>query len=527
MKRYLFPICLIALTIFALNKICAQKNSMPAGDQTPGGAPLDITYRPPSGKPVTVTAEDNLQAVLNAAKPGEVIELQAGAVFVGNFILPVKNGSEFIYIRTSTPDSLFPPPGTRVTPSNSNLMPKIITPNGDGALKTAPGAHHYRLIGIEFGVAPDLSNNGIVLLGDGSSGQSSVELVPNNIIIDRCYIHGNDSGQIRRGIALNSASTAIIDSYISNCHGTGMDTQAICGWNGPGPFKIINNYLEGAGENIMFGGGDPKITGLIPSDIEFRRNHCFKPLSWKKDDPNFLGRQWTVKNLFELKNAQRVLIDGNIFENNWADGQNGFAILFTPRNQDGGASWTVVRDVVFTNNIVRNTASAINIMGCDNNYSSQQTQRIRIANNLFEDVGGSRWGGGGRFLQVLDGAAQVVVENNTIFNTSNLITAEGKPNTGFVYRNNISYHNEYGVTGTGTGVGNSTLTKYFPGAVFEKNILVGGKADIYPANNQFPHSPDEVGFTDPVRKNYRLDAKSRYKSIGADIDKIETAIKGR
>src|SRR6185369_2367522 len=97
-----------------------------------------------------------------------VIELQAGAVFVGNFILPVKSGSEFIYIRTSTPDSKFPPAGTRVTPANSNLMPKIITTNADGAIKTAPGAHHYRLIGIEFGVAPDLgNNNGIVLLGDG------------------------------------------------------------------------------------------------------------------------------------------------------------------------------------------------------------------------------------------------------------------------------------------------------------------------------------------------------------------------
>ena len=58
----------------------------------------------------------------------------------------------------------------------------------------------------------------------------------------------------------------------------------------------------------MFGGSDPVISGVIPSDIEFRRNHFFKPTSWKG--------KWMIKNLIEIKSAQRVLIEGNIFENN-------------------------------------------------------------------------------------------------------------------------------------------------------------------------------------------------------------------
>ena len=45
--------------------------------------------------------------------------------------------------------------------------------------------------------------------------------------------------------------------------------------------KIINNYFEGTGENILFGGADPRIDGLVPSDIEIRRNHFTKPTSWK------------------------------------------------------------------------------------------------------------------------------------------------------------------------------------------------------------------------------------------------------
>ena len=39
-----------------------------------------------------------------------------------------------------------------------------------------------------------------------------------------------------------------------------------------------------------------------PSDIEVSGNHFFKPLTWKVDDPSYLGTPWTVKNIFELKN---------------------------------------------------------------------------------------------------------------------------------------------------------------------------------------------------------------------------------
>ena len=46
----------------------------------------------------------------------------------------------------------------------------------------------------------------------------------------------------------------------------------------------------------------------------------------------------------------RLLEDGNVFERNWTDAQNGFAILMTVRNQDGGAPWSVVEDVTFSRN---------------------------------------------------------------------------------------------------------------------------------------------------------------------------------
>ena len=174
---------------------------------------------------------------------------------------------------------------------------------------------------------------------------------------------------------------------------------------GPGPFRIANNHLEAAGENVMFGGADPLIADLVPADIEIVGNHFAKPLRWKEDDSRYEGVAWSVKNLFELKNARRVLVEGNVLEYNWPHAQNGFAILFTVRNQDGRAPWSVVEDVTFRDNMVRHVGGGINILGHDDIHPSRRTSRIAIVDNVFADVGGS-WGHG-RLFQLLDGTDAV------------------------------------------------------------------------------------------------------------------------
>ena len=247
---------------------------------------LDTTYSPPTrGRLLSVGAGGDLQAALHASRPGDVIELQAGAIFTGNFILPKKPGADWIYIRSSA-HALLPRPGTRVLPSHASLMPKIDSRSRAPAIRTAAGAHHYRFVGIEVTArgatrsTGPYSDNNVVYL-EAEDGQTSLSQVPTDIVFDRCYVHGTATGSVRRGIAMNGARIAVVDSYLADFHEVGADSQAISGWNGPGPFKIVNNYLEGAGENLMFGGADPAIPDLVPSDIEIRRNHLFKPLSWK------------------------------------------------------------------------------------------------------------------------------------------------------------------------------------------------------------------------------------------------------
>ncbi len=230
---------------------------------------------------IYVAAGGNLQQGLDSAQPGDTILLQEGAEFVGNFVLPVKTGVGWITLRTSAPDSVLPPAGVRIRPADAPLLARLRSPTLDrAALRTAPGAHHWQIRYLEFAANP-WGQSDIIQLGDGSSIQNTLELVPHDFILSHLYIHGDPAIGQKRGIALNAAFVTIADSYIADCKGVGQDTQAIGGWNGPGPYTIENNYLEGAGENVMFGGADPAIPGLVADGITFRRNYVSRPMSWR------------------------------------------------------------------------------------------------------------------------------------------------------------------------------------------------------------------------------------------------------
>ncbi|MDX2029587.1 MAG: BACON domain-containing carbohydrate-binding protein, partial [Blastocatellia bacterium] len=492
---------------------------------------VDTTPVPSSGQRIEVPAGGDFQAALDQAQPGDEITLQAGASYIGNFILPVKTGSGWITIRTSAPDSSLPGADMRITPAYANVLPRILTPNVEPAIEARDGAHHYRFVGVEIAAAETAAFvYNLVLLGEK---ETTLAQVPHDLIFDRVYIHGAPAFTLRRGIALNSASTAIINSYIADCHEVGVDSQAIGGWNGPGPFKIVNNYLEGAGENFILGGSDPVIPNLVPSDVEFRRNHCYKPLSWRIDDPSYAGTPWGVKNLFELKNAQRLLIDGNLFEHNWTMAQNGIAILFTVRNQDGTAPWSVVQDVTFTNNIVRQVAGGINLLGLDNNNPSLATRRIRIANNLLAEVDGQKWNGAGIAFQFVASPGDLTIENNTILHSGNIIAAGDTPTEPLIFRNNLFPHNEFGIKGDERDSGNATIRTYLPGALVRRNVMAAGPAASYPADNFFPAALADVMFQDFAGGNYRLAMTSPYhnagtngKDVGADFDLLDAAQNG-
>ena len=537
-----------------------------------------------------VAAGSSLQQALNAAQPGDTILLQEGAEFAGNFVLPVKSGDGWITLRSSAPDSVLPPDGVRIRPGDAPLLARLrSTTAGIPALRTAAGAHHWQIRYLEFAANP-WGQGDIIQLGDGSTAQNSLSLVPHDIILSHLYVHGDSAVGQKRGIALNAASVSIVDSHISDCKGVGQDTQAIAGWNGPGPFTIENNYLEGAGENVMFGGADPAIPNLVPDGITFRRNYISRPMSWRNPIiatpqnltgavdgggslsvgsyayrviarrlvnqstmgrstasvevvvnasadgsavrltwgavpgateyrvygrtsaaqsmywrvtmtefvdtgapgtveavPTSAGTVWTVKNLFELKNARNVVVEDNVFENHWKEAQPGWSIVLTPRNSGGGCAWCIVENLRFEWNLVRNVSGGVNILGYDSGNPSRQANNLAFRHNLFRAVtttlGGSAW-----FMQLGDEPRDIVIEHNTIdANGSAMTYVYGGSSTdprevyGFQMTANAARHNSYGINGAYFSYGNGILTNYFPGAIFLANYLAGGSASRYPA----------------------------------------------
>jgi hypothetical protein len=455
-----------------------------------------------------VPADGSLQKALDEARGGDWIVLEPRATYRGPFRLPRKTGDQWIVIASAAAN--LPRAGQRVNPSHGDLMPKLVSSSGP-IFHTEAGAHHYRFVGLHLAPTEGSELRTLVQLG---SGETTEEALPHHFIFDRSYLRGDPLRGTRRGIEMNSRATAVVDSYLADFKHRRDDSQAVVAWNGAGPFKLANSYLEAAGENVMFGGGDPTVPNLVPSDIEIVGNHLAKPLRWKADQRGFEGVEWAVKNLLEIKNGRRARIDGNLFEYNWPQAQNGFAILLTVRNQDGSAPWSTIEDITFVNNLVRHVGSGFNILGRDDNHSSEQLKRVVIRNNVFADVGG-RWGEG-RLFQFLNGTHGVSIDHNTACQTGGIVFADSQPHTGFVFQNNIIPHNMYGISGSGTGVGQATLNRYFPNASVRRNVIVGGNADKYPKDNFFPSTLAEVGLEAPCVATAPPRLAPRYRRAGTD-----------
>jgi hypothetical protein len=470
---------------------------------------------------ITVAAGGDLQAALNAAAPGDTILLPAGAVFTGNFTLPAKGGSAFITIRSATPDSSLPAAGTRITPAYAGLLPKIQSDHNGAAFHTAPGATYWRLLFVEILPSEANSSANLIELGGADITQTSLSQVPQHLVIDRSYIHGVDAWDQRRGIALNSGDTQIINSYISNIKGVNQDTQAVAGWNGPGPYLLENNYLEAAAENVLFGGADPLIPSLVPSNITIRRNLVSKPLAWQTSS-------YTLKNLIELKNAENVTIEGNTIENNWAAGQQGYSIVLTPRNQDGTAPWSVVQNVTVRNNLIHHVAAVFNISGWDDLNSSQQTNAILISNNLVYDVsaayGTSLSPANGWFAVIGNGPTGVTFDHNTIDNDGDDTiclysgtTAASAYVSNLEITNNLLRDNAYGIFGGNSQEGSQSLAMYAPGAYVAGNTIGGASASLYPSGNVFPSLAQWLaGFVSESGADYRLNSTAAWRGSALD-----------
>jgi hypothetical protein len=547
----------------------------------------DLAHTPAPGAVISVPKGGDLQQALNNAKCGDTIALQAGEVYTGKFRLPSKScdDSHWIIVRSSAPDSALPAEGTRISPcyagvgslpgrptfqcnSKTNVLAKVQSASAPyGPIVYGDGANHYRLIGLEITRTP---GTGVVYnVAVREKGASA-----DHIIFDRCWIHGTAHDETERGVMTTGTRfIAVIDSYLSDFHcsslGACIDSQAIAGGNGDqamGPFKIVNNFLEAAAENILFGGDAATAT---PADIEIRHNHLFKPMTWKAGQPGFVGgptgHPFIVKNLFELKNGQRVLFEDNILENTWGGfSQMGAAVLLTPKNQaindQNVCPSCLVTDVTIRYVTISHVASGL-VMGnglSSSGGAARDGGRYSIHDVTIDDIDPLKFEGAGFFAQVSTGPGAPILHDVTInhvtafapkimLNIGNWVPTNGHIRN-FVYTNNLVTAGVAPTVTTGGGPGNCAhpgkpklvLAACFQNYSFSHNAVIGTPSydppEMYPAGNFFPGSAssvDFVNYSDGNGGDYRLQSQSRFKKagtdgkdLGADIGAIEAATAG-
>lgn len=477
----------------------------------------------------------SFQNAVNASTCGDTIVLAAGSTYSGNFTIPPTSCSGWIEIVSNALTSL-PPSGNRVGPSNSAYMAKISTPNSLPAIQFLPNSNHWRLVGLEITTSYVSTVNMVYnivsagLKADVSTSISVQSQLPASLIFDRIYVHGLPNANTIRGIQMDSQGIAIVDSYCDEIHANGNDSQCFASWNGAGPYLIQNSFIQAGAENIMFGGADPSIASLVPSDITIVGNLIQKNLAWEGEAAPF---NWVIKNLFELKNAQRVLLDGNVIQYTWSAAQEE-ALIIRSVNQGGACSWCVVQDVTITHNLIRHAPIGIVFAPCAGPLSTNScvaTGRILVQNNVLDDISAANWGGHGWVFQIsVDPGPpymhDLTIDHNTAFPDTNFPT--DYPAFMFIgdtarvlntqVTNNISNYSEGGIVGNGVGSGTVALNTYATGYIYNDMVFInssGTSTGTYPSGTLW-NTQSGVQFTNFPSANYQLLSGSPYHNAGTD-----------
>jgi hypothetical protein len=236
---------------------------------------------------------------------------------------------------------------------------------------TAIGPDHWLFEDGAASMSPgNLGNNDVVSCGSGNP--TALSQYAYHIHFRRYWSHGDwtslatGANQVSSAFNMTDCGySSIVGSQMSQALRPGGEGHAAT-LNGPGPFKIDNNWFEGQSSSVFIGGlpVTPVIAGYVPgNDVEIRRNRLTFPYGWLglstiSGNPHY-SNSIARKNCMELKEGQRILMSGNICENvDNSGGQNGAVTQLIVRNKSSGAGGqnyqAVIADVTIADSIYRN-----------------------------------------------------------------------------------------------------------------------------------------------------------------------------
>lgn len=531
---------------------------------------VDTSIPVQTGTKLTVdTLCTNLSSLIIQAAPGDTIAIPAGTRCVGNFVFPAKTGTGWIVVETLNHNL----PNSRVSP----IVPlaQILTPKNDQTAILVPdNSHHWRFQALEIGPA---AVNPLVVGGglpaDIYQCLAETSGTAHHVIFDRVRFAGLPDSKVDRGVRLNGNDTAVINSrferlYVWDADPTRYGLEALgivvdLGVAG----KIENNFFDVPGISVFLGTSN---SHNPVSDWVVRRNHFYlsPKYMWSNLNPQSDGRRYAHRQMFETKNLQRAIFEGNVFEGNFGDlVSSADAWLISTRPGSFPLNQFGVQDVLLRRNWFLRGSGGISISGhnpMDYSAASEAqvptTARIWMEDNLFERIdaykytaqnsdGTPRSNRRGKILTVTDGAENITFVHNTVIDNRGegprwLAMFGGIPSYGLRMNDNIFYaHNDWnnggivfdsfrGLTALDAGWRALLGTSW----EFNGNVVVDPPPNptslhqpinraIYPSNIRWTTEAG-VGFTDLVNSDFRLLPTSPYLGAGANIDALVTTVQG-
>jgi hypothetical protein len=414
-----------------------------------GLAPQKKPAAPASSTVIEVRAGEDLQKALAG---GGVIELQPGATFEAPRFTVSRSGTvirgQGATIKgTSGPGLYIPPSVSEVTVSDLTVLSD--------------------------------DDQAVVQCGDNGSTQTAVAQQPSGIVFEKVTIPRHRG---KRAFEINCAARLIESRALDVYSPAALDSQAIGVLNSCGPVTVSGGEYVAASENILVGGDVLKITDCpekVMADLTFDGVTISKPDAWRTD-----GVRRANKNLFEIKAGKRIVLKNSTLSGSWKDGQDGWAILITPRN---GA---YIEDVLIDGITVDRAGGGVQFLGMNNGTSTPKaTSGVVIRNSTFT-ISKAENGGRGVLALYVGGMLDSTWDNVTAtFDGSAIVQADSKvPQGPFVMRNSRMNTGRLAVQAPGANFGSRAPEKYAERAlttVFEGNTFRGAPAAfrrLYPKN---------------------------------------------
>jgi len=344
---------------------------------------------------------------------------------------------------------------TNYTGDANSMMPTILNGNSDATI-TINNQDTSGYVTLQ----------GFAVKNDNYNGDM-IDIYGKQVNIDHVAVLGQPTNGAHRGILTNGQVIKIVNSYVDDIFLPDRDTQAIGGWDGTDTLTIDKCFLCAAGETIMFGGADASSETRMPKNVKVTNCHLTKKREW------FGHTQ--IKNAFELKAITNFTMQDCLLEYaGISEGQQGYLIVLTVRNQEGTAPWSTIQNVLIERVNARYAGACISFLGSDDSAASVEMENVTIRNVNFTDIDPAGITGGGGNCVAFNRSCKKVTLDSLSIAGGNL--------------NSLGYFPEQGQQPTGLTMSNWK----FPQTTYGWKID-GGGMDVPPdATNLKLYMPDLV-----------------------------------